>query len=81
LLKIRGSELQQGILDAIIELIGREGLAYQDEGLFGDIPGYHHSEPGIPGLVFDHLHSRVTSIYGSSNEIQRGIIAKALLQV
>lgn len=81
LLKIRGSELQQGILDAIIELIGRNGLAYQDEGLFGGISGYRHDEIGMPGLVFDHLHSRVTSIYGGSNEIQRGIIAKALLQV
>lgn len=81
LLKIRGSELQQGILDAAIELVERGGLAYQRTALFGDIAGGSRGGAGIPGLVFDHLHSRMTSIYGGSNEIQRGIIAKALLQV
>lgn len=81
LLKIRGSELQQDILDAIVEVLGRDGLAFQVEGLEGEIAGYRHGDRGMPGLVFDHLHARATSIYGGSNEIQRGIIAKALLHV
>ena len=81
LLKIRGSELQQMILDVVIELLGRDGLAFQSEGLCRDLDGYCHGGVGAAGLVFDHLHSRATSIYGGSNEIQREIIAKALLPV
>ena len=81
LLKIRGSELQQDILDAVVDVIGRDGLAYQDQGLHRDLADIRHGEHGVPGLIYEHLHSRATSIYGGSNEIQRGIIAKALLQV
>jgi alkylation response protein AidB-like acyl-CoA dehydrogenase len=81
LLKIRGSELQQAILDAIVDVLGRDGLAFQVEGIERDLAGYGHGDPRMPGLVSDHLHARATSIYGGSNEIQRGIIAKSLLHV
>ncbi|HKY92716.1 MAG TPA: acyl-CoA dehydrogenase family protein [Nevskiaceae bacterium] len=81
LLKIRGSELQQAVLDAIVDVLGRDGLAFQVDGIERDLEGYGHGDPRMPGLVSDHLHARATSIYGGSNEIQRGIIAKALLQV
>ena len=52
----------------------------QDEAAFSAREA-RHGDPRMPGLVFDHLHARATSIYGGSNEIQRGIIAKALLHV
>lgn len=81
LLKIRGSELQQAIHDAITDLLARDGLAFQIEGLGGDLEGYRHGDPRLPGLLHEHLHSRAASIYGGSNEIQRGIIAKTALHV
>lgn len=81
LLKIRGSELQQAIHDAITDLLARDGLAFQIEGLSDDIDGYRHGDPRLPGLLHEHLHSRAASIYGGSNEIQRGIIAKTALRV
>ena len=80
LLKIRGSELQQAIHDAITDLLARSGLAFQAEGIAGDIVGYRHGDPRLPGLLHEHLHSRAASIYGGSNEIQRGIIAKTELR-
>ena len=81
LLKIRGSELQQAIHDVITDLLARDGLAFQIEGLHGDLDGYRHGDPQLPGLLHEHLHSRAASIYGGSNEIQRGIIAKTALHV
>jgi len=79
LLKIRGSELQQALQDAMADLLARGGLAFQTEGICGDIEGYRHGDQRLPGLLHEHLHSRATSIYGGSNEIQRGIIAKSTL--
>ena len=81
LLKIRGSELQQAIHDAITDLLARSGLAFQTEGISADISGYRYGDPRLPGLLHEHLHSRAASIYGGSNEIQRGIIAKTELRV
>ena len=79
LLKIRGSELQQAIHDAITDLLARGGLAFQTEGIHADLAGYRHGDARLPGLLHEHLHARAASIYGGSNEIQRGIIAKTVL--
>lgn len=79
LLKIRGSELQKALLETTLELLGIDGLAYQAEGVQRTLPAYRGGDASAPGLTFEHLHSRVTSIYGGSNEIQRGILARALL--
>ncbi len=78
LLKIRGSELQKALLETAIELPGIDGLAYQTEGVQRTLTEYRGGDASAPGLMFEHLHSRVTSIYGGSNEIQRGILARAL---
>lgn len=79
LLKIRGSELQKALLESVIEALSIDGLVYESDGLHRQLPHYRHDLASVPGLVFEHLHSRVTSIYGGSNEIQRGIIARAFL--
>jgi alkylation response protein AidB-like acyl-CoA dehydrogenase len=78
LLKIRGSELQKALLETMVEMVGSDGLVYQEEGLHRQLAQYRGGDPAAPGLVFEHLHSRVTSIYGGSNEIQRDIIARSL---
>jgi alkylation response protein AidB-like acyl-CoA dehydrogenase len=74
MLKIRGSELQQALLGAILEAGARDGLLAPAEG------GEEGYRPAA-GLVADHLHARATSIYGGSNEIQANIIARAVLPV
>jgi pimeloyl-CoA dehydrogenase large subunit len=77
ILKIKGSEIQQRITELVMDLAGPYALPYADveEG---------SNEPPV-GPAFAHeaapmyFNYRKVSIYGGSNEIQRNIIAKAIL--
>jgi alkylation response protein AidB-like acyl-CoA dehydrogenase len=75
ILKIKGTEVQQRITELTLEAVGYYG--YPDDRHLGDNeyigPDYAH---GAAGRYFN---MRKTSIYGGSNEIQRNIIAKAVL--
>src|ERR1700760_2200494 len=76
ILKIKGTEIQQRINELTLEAIGY--YAYPYDRFFGDneyIPGpdYAHGQAG------NYFNMRKVSIFGGSNEIQRGIIAKAVL--
>ena len=78
LLKIRGTEIQQRSTELILEVAGRYGSAH----LSGITPGDNDLAVG-PAYARDaadtYFNMRKTSIYGGSNEIQRNIIAKAVL--
>jgi alkylation response protein AidB-like acyl-CoA dehydrogenase len=75
ILKIKGTEVQQRITELTLEAVGYYG--YPDDRKLGDNeyigPDYAH---GAAGRYFN---MRKASIYGGSNEIQRNIIAKAVL--
>ena len=71
-LKIRGSQVQQALLEAIVEALGPQGLPAPSAG---EHPGHERAA----GLLAEHFYARASSIYGGSNEIQTNIIAKALL--
>ncbi|MDI4663580.1 acyl-CoA dehydrogenase family protein [Xanthobacter autotrophicus] len=72
ILKIRGSELQQATTELLMDLIGPAALVrHADEG-----PQGHDWARGGASTYFN---LRKLSIYGGSNEIQRTIIAKAIL--
>ncbi|MGI9422908.1 MAG: acyl-CoA dehydrogenase family protein [Hyphomicrobiaceae bacterium] len=78
-LKIRGSEFQQSVLQTIMDVFGRHGMAYQDEALN---PGWNGKVVGpdeMAGLVYEHLYRRAATIYGGSTEVQKNIIAKGAL--
>ncbi|MCI5046687.1 MAG: acyl-CoA dehydrogenase family protein [Aquisalinus sp.] len=76
ILKIRGTELQQRISHLAVELAGYYALPYQRN--LG-----HNEHPAGPEHTVDaaahYFNGRKTSIYGGTNEIQRNIIAKAVL--
>lgn len=78
-LKLRGSELQQAILQTAIDVLGRHGLAYQSEALHagwnGDVIGPEEQ----PSLIYEHLYRRAATIYSGSSEVQRNVIAKGAL--
>lgn len=79
ILKIKGSEIQQTITALALEMAGPFGLAYHDhepeEGA-NDLPdGFDWADTAAP----EYFNYRKVSIYGGSNEIQRNIIAKAVL--
>jgi len=77
LFKIRGTEIFQRITDLTHRAIGNDGLSLREH------PASSNRE--LPGPKYGHtaselfLNSRKLSIYGGSNEIQRNIIAKAVL--
>jgi pimeloyl-CoA dehydrogenase large subunit len=74
ILKIKGSEIQQATTELLLELAGPLAVPYvEDDAEFGT--GDSWAAPAAPG----YFNFRKVSIYGGSNEIQRNIIAKAVL--
>jgi alkylation response protein AidB-like acyl-CoA dehydrogenase len=77
LFKIRGTEIFQRITELTHQAIGNDGLAIREQPVsanrFMPGPDYGHTASE------KYLNSRKLSIYGGSNEIQRNIIAKAVL--
>ena len=79
ILKVRGSEIQQSLTELMLQAVGAYGLPYVpeelDAGWSGETIGPGYAAP-LAGLYFN---MRKTSIYSGSNEIQKNIIAKAIL--
>jgi len=78
-LKLRGTELQQSILQTAVEILGRHGPVYQDQALYEDWGGDFIGPAVSAGLIYEHLYRRAATIYSGSNEVQRNIIAKGAL--
>jgi pimeloyl-CoA dehydrogenase large subunit len=80
ILKVKGSEIQQTISELLFEVVGPYGLPYQPSQIEDD----RVNEPPIgpdyaAPLAPTFFNWRKMSIYGGSNEIQKNIIAKAIL--
>ena len=78
MLKIKGSEIQQATTDLLMEVVGPYALPYRAS------PTHMSNEPPVgpdwaAPLAPTYFNTRKVSIYGGSNEIQRSIIAKAIL--
>jgi pimeloyl-CoA dehydrogenase large subunit len=78
ILKIKGTEIQQAISELLLEAVGPFGLPAEQDEIDG------RNEPPIgpdwAGPVAPYYFNlRKVSIYGGSNEIQKNIIAKAIL--
>lgn len=70
-LKIRGTELQQAISEAMVDLGGQDALPWLSTEPAGD--------PAFDSATVRYNFLRASSIYGGSNEIQKNVIAKQLL--
>ena len=80
LLKIRGSELQQGLDVLFMEAAGYYALPYVPDQYRLDLPfdeRIGHGNETLSSLRY--FNDRKVSIYGGSNEIQKNIIAKHVL--
>lgn len=80
ILKIKGSELQQAISELLLELVGPYALP--DRMSHDDAERWNEPSvgPDWAGTLAPHYFNwRKVSIYGGSNEIQKNIIAKAIL--
>lgn len=81
ILKIKGTEIQQAITELLFEAAGNRALPYQRERMH---PGWNREPigPAYAGVAAPrYFNFRKASIYGGSNEIQRNIIAKAVLRL
>ena len=70
LLKIRGSEIQQALSELLLEVAGAEAAR---------AAATEAADPWTATVAPRYFNWRKLSIYGGSNEIQRNIIAKAIL--
>ena len=80
ILKIKGTEIQQGLTEIFVEAAGEYALMYPGPHGYGS-----NDKPSGPEFAAESLSSflnmRKTSIYGGSNEIQKNIISKFVLGV
>ena len=78
ILKIKGSELQQAISELLLEVAGPYALplAHDDAERWNEPPA---GPDWAAALAPHYFNWRKASIYGGSNEIQKNIIAKAIL--
>ncbi|NNF16659.1 MAG: pimeloyl-CoA dehydrogenase large subunit [Gammaproteobacteria bacterium] len=81
ILKIKGTEIQQAIDNLYYELAGYNAIPYLREQFAADYPGQQLAESTDAWAALRYFNFRKASIYGGSNEIQKNIIAKAVLGV
>ena len=79
ILKLKGSELYQATTELLLDVVGPYAMAYRPdddtEGSNQPPVGPDYAGEAAPS----YFNNRKVSIYGGSNEIQRNIIAKAIL--
>ena len=81
ILKIRGTEIQQRITELALEAVGTYANPYVPEALKD---GWNEEPIGpeyAAGAAPRYFNWRKASIYGGSNEIQKGIVAKLVLEL
>ena len=83
ILKIKGSELQQATTELLMRVVGPYALPYAPDDEDEDDTHPSNALPAGPEWAATvaplYFNTRKVSIYGGSNEIQRNIIAKAIL--
>jgi alkylation response protein AidB-like acyl-CoA dehydrogenase len=79
MLKVRGTELRQAIYETLLEIGGPQALPFSDEAQFLECTGELPAPVALGTLAANCLDARKLSIYGGSNEVQRNLIAQAVL--
>lgn len=72
ILKLRGSQIQQDVLELMADIAGPMSVVWAASEVSAIPQWARHTAPV-------YLNYRKASIYGGSNEIQRGVIASAIL--
>ena len=78
MLKVRGTELQQRLNELELEAVGPHA-ALRVRSAASSPGGDQVAVPTALGVADTYFNMRKTSIFGGSNEIQRNILAKAVL--
>jgi alkylation response protein AidB-like acyl-CoA dehydrogenase len=77
-LKLKGSEIQHSTTEILMEIAGPQAMARQVEFLTGktDTP---LAEPWQATSALNYFITRAATIYGGTSEVQRNVVAKAIL--
>lgn len=78
-IKLIGAQLLQSVSEAGMAAFGHQGLSYQTASLDQGWAGELVAPADAAGMIRDYLHDRATTIYGGSDEVQRNILAQALI--
>ena len=78
-LKLKGSELQQEATELLVDVLGPAALPYRDERRGARRCSAIPSTARVDAFP-TYFNWRKASIYSGSNEVQRTIIAKAILK-
>jgi alkylation response protein AidB-like acyl-CoA dehydrogenase len=73
ILKLRGTEIQQAVFELMMDLMGHNALSWFNDS--GVVPEREET------VASEHNYLRAATIYAGSNEIQKNIIAKMILQL
>lgn len=79
MLKIVSAELLQAISGAHVDALSMQGLSFRPDALAHSGVGSLNGLQGGDGALGEYLFGRVYSIWGGSSEVQKNIIAKAVL--
>ena len=78
-LKVRGTDIQQMLTELMLEAAGPMALPFDAAFLEGEQEHSVAGDDDAAPLASYYFNYRKTSIYGGSNEIQRGIISQMIL--
>ena len=79
MLKVRGSEIQGELGELLMECAGPYAIPYVDAAMNLDFDGPTPGGVELNPLAGLYLDLRKVAIYGGTNEIQRGLIGKAIV--
>ncbi|RXH33361.1 acyl-CoA dehydrogenase [Bradyrhizobium nanningense] len=79
ILKLKGAEIQQATAELLMHVIGPYALPHFSEEEFEDRNQAPIGPDWPPMIASTYFYSRAASIYSGSREIQKNIIAKAIL--
>lgn len=81
ILKIRGSELQMELGRLQMQVAGLDAWPYDPEWMFAESDFHGPGADYSPAAAASYFDMRKTAIYGGTNEVQKGIIAKQIIGV
>ncbi|OLL31011.1 pimeloyl-CoA dehydrogenase large subunit [Burkholderia sp. SRS-W-2-2016] len=77
MLKVRGTELRQGIYALLADIAGPYALPFDEHALLDEAGHTGPSPDELIAVAANYFDARKVSIYGGTNEVQRNLISRA----
>lgn len=79
MLKVRGTELRQAIYEVLVDIAGPDAVPFSEAAQRLENLDEAATDASLVALAANCLDSRKLTIYGGTNEVQRNLIARAVL--